>query len=298
MRAWRREVAGEVEDVAHGRGAERIDRLRVVADHGEAAPVGLERQQDRRLQPVGVLIFVDQDVVEARADLGRRSRARPACARDRAAGRRNRARSGAASPRHRRRTASSARPPSWRTTETPCPAPLRAAPRCSRRANRSTGTCPWSGKRLSVRERSSSWRTRFIRSAASSRSWIVKARSSPMRSAYSRSSRAPMAWNVPAQARPAAALVPLARLRMRSARRSISAAARREKVSSRMRCGSAPVMTRCATRCASVSVLPEPAPAMTSSGRGSAAADAVLDRRALVRIELAEIVHANHAARG
>ena len=59
----------EVEDVAHGRGAERIDRLRVVADDGEAAPVALQRQQDRGLQPVGVLVFVDQHVIEAAADV-------------------------------------------------------------------------------------------------------------------------------------------------------------------------------------------------------------------------------------
>jgi len=49
-------------------------------------------------------------------------------------------------------------------------------------------------------------------------------------------------------------------------RRVISSAARRENVSSRMRCGSAPFTSRCATRCASVLVLPEPAPAITSSG--------------------------------
>ena len=65
----RRELAREVEDVAHRRGAERIDRLRVVADDGEAAPVGLQRQQDRGLQAVGVLIFVDQHMVEAAADV-------------------------------------------------------------------------------------------------------------------------------------------------------------------------------------------------------------------------------------
>jgi len=58
----------EIQDVAHGRGAERIDRLRVVAD-GEALAAGLQRQQGRRLQPVGVLIFVDKDVVEAAADV-------------------------------------------------------------------------------------------------------------------------------------------------------------------------------------------------------------------------------------
>ena len=49
-------------------------------------------------------------------------------------------------------------------------------------------------------------------------------------------------------------------------RRLSSAAARREKVASMMRFGSAPESTRCATRCASVLVLPTPAPAMTSSG--------------------------------
>jgi hypothetical protein len=64
----RAELTGKIEDVAHGRGAERVDRLRVVADHGEAAAVGLERQQDRGLQAVGVLIFVDQHVIEARRD--------------------------------------------------------------------------------------------------------------------------------------------------------------------------------------------------------------------------------------
>ena len=64
----------EIQDVAHRRGAERIDRLGVVADHREAAAVRLERQQDRGLQPVGVLIFVDQHVIEARRDVGRERR--------------------------------------------------------------------------------------------------------------------------------------------------------------------------------------------------------------------------------
>src|SRR3954463_13374623 len=42
-----------------------------------------------------------------------------------------------------------------------------------------------------------------------------------------------------------------------------------------MRCGSAPLRIRVATRCASVLVLPEPAPAMTSSGRVSPAVSPV-----------------------
>ena len=58
---------------------------------------------------------------------------------------------------------------------------------------------------------------------------------------------------------------------IRSTRRVISSAARRVKVSSRMRLGSAPRRIRWATRCASVLVLPEPAPAMIRSGRPGAA---------------------------
>ena len=53
------------------RGAERVDRLRVVADHGEPLPVGLQRVQDLGLQHVGVLVLVDQHVIEVRADLAR-----------------------------------------------------------------------------------------------------------------------------------------------------------------------------------------------------------------------------------
>jgi hypothetical protein len=55
------------------------------------------------------------------------------------------------------------------------------------------------GNRLSLAERPRSCRTRFIRSAESSRSWIVNVGSNPIWWAYSRSSRAPMAWKVPAQ---------------------------------------------------------------------------------------------------
>ncbi len=65
----RRELVGKVEDVAHGRGAERVDRLGVVADDRQAAASGLERQQDRGLQAVRVLILVDEDVIEAAADV-------------------------------------------------------------------------------------------------------------------------------------------------------------------------------------------------------------------------------------
>jgi hypothetical protein len=60
---------GKVENVAHGRRAERIDRLCIVADHGEARPVRPQRQQDLGLEPIGVLVLVNQNVVEITADL-------------------------------------------------------------------------------------------------------------------------------------------------------------------------------------------------------------------------------------
>jgi hypothetical protein len=64
-----RELAGEFENVAHRGGAERVDRLRIVADHGQPAPVGLELEQDRGLETVGVLVLVDQHMVEPAGDV-------------------------------------------------------------------------------------------------------------------------------------------------------------------------------------------------------------------------------------
>ena len=74
MRAGCVNCAREVEDVAHRGAAERVDALRVVAHHRDALPGRLHRQDDLRLQAVGVLVFVDQHVVEARADLLRPAR--------------------------------------------------------------------------------------------------------------------------------------------------------------------------------------------------------------------------------
>ena len=87
-----------------------------------------------------------------------------------------------------------------------------------------------------------------------------------------------MPWNVPAQVRASVitlALWPMTCPAIRSTRRAISAAARRENVSRRMRRGSAPLTMRCATRWARVLVLPDPAPAMTSSGAGDVAPPAM-----------------------
>ena len=69
------------------------------------------------------------------------------------------------------------------------------------------------------------------------------------------------------------AALPIVAAMMRSTRRVISAAARRVKVSSRIRPGWTQCRTRLATRWASVLVLPEPAPAMISSGPHNEASD-------------------------
>src|SRR5713101_5628913 len=62
-----REARGKIEDVLDVRGAEGVDRLGVVADYAQAVTGGFEREQDLRLQAVGVLVLVDQDVIEKRA---------------------------------------------------------------------------------------------------------------------------------------------------------------------------------------------------------------------------------------
>ena len=78
---------------------------------------------------------------------------------------------------------------------------------------------------------------------------------------------------------------------IRSTRRVISVAARLEKVIRRIRRGSAPLTIRCATRSASVFVLPEPAPAITRSGAQGAQSSPGRHARRLVAvgIELVEI---------
>ncbi len=60
----------KIQNVAHGRGAKRIDRLSVVADDGEAFAAWPQRQQHRSLEPVGILIFVDQQMIEPLRNLG------------------------------------------------------------------------------------------------------------------------------------------------------------------------------------------------------------------------------------
>ena len=70
----RAEPVRKAQDVLHGGGAERIDRLGVVADHCEPRAVRLQRLENLRLQLVGVLILIHQHVIEMRADMLRQAR--------------------------------------------------------------------------------------------------------------------------------------------------------------------------------------------------------------------------------
>ena len=151
------------------------------------------------------------------------------------------------------------------------------------------------GKRLSGFEKPRSWRTRFIRSARVLAVVDGEGRiEADLLGVLAQQPRADAVEGARPRRAHRSRRRPCAQhLRRRCARRAgvISAAARREKVISRMRRGSAPLTIRCATRCASVLVLPEPAPAMTSSGppRAVGAADAMLDGAALRAVQFLEV---------
>ena len=63
------EVGREVEDTAHLRAPERVDRLVRVAHHHQVTAVTGDRPQQRHLAGVGVLVLVDEDVGVRRAQL-------------------------------------------------------------------------------------------------------------------------------------------------------------------------------------------------------------------------------------
>ncbi len=65
---WCCRMLGKVEDVADRGRAKGVDRLRVVAHHGQALALGRKQINDIGLQGVGVLIFVDQHAIEHFAD--------------------------------------------------------------------------------------------------------------------------------------------------------------------------------------------------------------------------------------
>ena len=66
-RGRRRILLCEAQDVFDRRAAKGVDRLRVVADHEHPGAVGTQASHDAGLQPIAVLVFVNQDVVEALA---------------------------------------------------------------------------------------------------------------------------------------------------------------------------------------------------------------------------------------
>ena len=55
---------GEAENVLHGSSAKRINGLSIIAHHRDAFAIGLERVNDVALQAAGVLVFIDQNMVE------------------------------------------------------------------------------------------------------------------------------------------------------------------------------------------------------------------------------------------
>ena len=110
------------------------------------------------------------------------------------------------------------------------------------------------GRRSAARPRAV--RTRPTSSVASPASSTVKAGSRPTSEPWRRRKRLPTAWNVPPHTRSARG----------PTRESISAEARRLKVSRQMRSGATPRSSRWPTRAASTRVFPLPAPASTSSG--------------------------------
>ena len=175
----RLEVPGEVEDVAHLRRPEAVDRLGVVADDGQAAPVGLQPQQDLRLQPVGVLILVDEHMVEAGAERGGRRRVgehlRPVEQQVVEVEHLGRLLGLDVAGEERLQLGRPADAPGEAALEQRLERPHGRSPP----ASRSQGRCPCSGNRLSVCENPSWCRTRFIRSAESLRSCMVKAGSRP-----------------------------------------------------------------------------------------------------------------------
>ena len=62
------EALREVEDVAHGAAPEAVDGLGVVAHGGDGGAAGREGGEDVGLEGVGVLVLVDEHVVEPRGD--------------------------------------------------------------------------------------------------------------------------------------------------------------------------------------------------------------------------------------
>ena len=65
----KRELPWKIENVTNRRGAERVNRLRVITHDGETLAIRFHGQKNRCLQAIGVLILVYKNVVETRANL-------------------------------------------------------------------------------------------------------------------------------------------------------------------------------------------------------------------------------------
>ena len=65
----RHELIGKAKNIFDFSGAKRIDRLRVITNHCDAVTLWFEGTQNLRLNQVGVLVFIDQNMVEPGANL-------------------------------------------------------------------------------------------------------------------------------------------------------------------------------------------------------------------------------------
>ena len=236
------------------RGAEAVDRLGVVADDRDAAPLGLEPEQDVGLERVRVLVLVDEDVIEERADA-----------------RRERLVAHEVVPVEEEIVVVEHRPcrlgvdvrgeevaelllPLEAPGEARSPGPRAGVPGCSRRSSRSRGRSPFAGSvDRCARDRSV---TEPIDEVGGVLAIEERERGiEPDRRGVV--TQEPVGDGVEGP-RPREGSCRTRRSSRRVARRVISCAARREKVSSRTRRGSAPRAMSAATRWTSVCVLPGP----------------------------------------
>jgi hypothetical protein len=258
----------KIEDVAHRGAPEAVDRLRIVADHRQSATVRLDCQQDARLQRVGVLVFIDQHMREARTEF----------ARDHGLGRHLRPVQkqvvviehllrlfridvgaeqqlqivfplGAPGEGRLQHIGQRSLRVDRRRIDRQAGALQRKAFRLRRQTDFVAHEIHQIGRVLAIMDRE-------CRIEPDARG-VLAQQPCPHTMERTGPPKPPLA--IVAKRGDTCATI-------RCTRRVISSAARREKVSSINDSGSAPFTSRCATRCASVPVFPVPAPAITSSG--------------------------------
>ncbi len=264
----------EVEDVAHGGGAEAVDGLRVVADAGDAGAVGAQQRDDVRLQGVGVLELVDQHVVEALAHAGAAGRVgeQPAPEQQQVVVVEHLLLLlGVGVAREELRQALLGRQaPGEGGVQHLVQRQLRVD---AARVHVEAGGLLREARAAAAEAEGRAGDVHEVLGVAPVEDGEVRLHAdvagvdAQQAGGDGVEGAAPDALGGAAHARAAGRMAPAPPCASTaSTRRSISAAARRVKVSSRMRRGSAPRSMRCATRCTSVAVLPVPAPATMSSG--------------------------------